>query len=122
MSGFSIPNPSRAMVNVNEVYIEHGSIHIIRVSPNQKFRASLHGLPLLLTARTEPYVFNDPTFRPAEATADASFVTVTDKYITNVIVHEIRLDQGEVSLAWLDNKWVLTGRAVACVRAMQSGV
>ena len=52
MSGFSIPAPASAMVSVNETYIEHGSIHIIRVSPNQKFRASLHGQPLLLTART----------------------------------------------------------------------
>ncbi len=84
------------------------SIHILRVAPNQKFKAMLHGVPLLLAARTEPYVFNDPTFRPAEATVMASFANVTDKYICHQVLHEIRLDQGEVALAWLDNKCVRT--------------
>lgn len=41
VAGFSVPSPATALVNVNEVYIEHGIIHIIRVSPNQKFKAML---------------------------------------------------------------------------------
>ena len=31
------------MVSVNDVYIEHGVIHIVRVSPYQKFKALQHG-------------------------------------------------------------------------------
>ena len=50
-------------------------------------------------------MFNDPTFRPALGSVDESFVAVTEKYISNIIVHEVRLDQGEVALAWLDNKY-----------------
>ena len=89
-------------------FVVVGSIHILRVAPNQKFRALLHGVPILLTARTEPYVFNDPTFRPAEGTVAASYVNVTEKYISHQVLHEVRLDQGEVALAWLDNKYVLS--------------
>lgn len=97
------------MVSVNDVYIEHGVIHIVRVSPYQKFKALQHGArpcrpvrcdacdgtngvwvavavccaghPIILNARTEPYVFNDATFRKAGATVEDSFVSVTDKYV-----------------------------------------
>jgi hypothetical protein len=37
------------------------------------------GHPIILDARTEPYVFNDATFRKAGATIEDSFVSVTDK-------------------------------------------
>ena len=55
-------------------------------------------------SRKDPYVFNDPTFRMAGATATASFVSVNDKYINNQSHHEVRLDEGEVCLVWLNNK------------------
>jgi hypothetical protein len=55
-------------------------------------------------------VFNDPTFRMAETTVAASFVSVNDKYISNQSLHEIRLDEGEVALVWIDNKCVALHR------------
>ena len=94
------------MVSINDVYIEHGIIHIVRVAPNQKFKALLHGQPIILESRKDPYVFNDPTFRMAEATTAASFVSVNDKYISNQSLHEVRLDEGEVCLVWVNNKYV----------------
>ncbi len=106
VSGFSIPDGARSMVSINEPYLEHGIIHIVRVSPSQKFKALLHGHPIILESRRDPYVFNDPTFRKAEATDAASFVNVNDRYIQNQSLHEIRLDEGEVCLVWIDNKCV----------------
>ena len=38
-------------------YIEHGIIHIVRVSPNQKFKGLLHGQPIILESRKDPYVW-----------------------------------------------------------------
>ncbi len=146
VAGFSIVgNADAAMVNVNDPYIRHGIIHIVRVSPNQKFKAMLHGqvcrLPLLLVfalvcffscmvarpltcacqrrsmqpiileARLEPYVFNEATFLPGGDTPASSFVAVTTKYICHHVVHEVRLDQGEVALCWLDNKPLILGSA-----------
>ena len=108
VSGFSISEDDRsgAMVSVNDVYIEHGIIHIVRVGPHQKFKALLQGQPIILESRKDPYVFNDPTFRMAEATAEASFVSVNDKYISNQSLHEVRLDEGKVCLVWVNNKYV----------------
>ncbi len=122
VSGFSIPDGDRSMVSINEVYIEHGIIHIVRVAPNQKFKALLHGQPIILESRKDPYVFNDPTFRMSEATAAASFANVNDKYISNQSLHEVRLDEGEVCLVWMNNKYVpwaphVHKWATACARA-----
>jgi len=117
VSGFSIPDAATAMVSINDVYIEHGVIHIVRVSPYQKFKALLHGHPIILNARTEPYVFCDATFKRGGATIDDSFVSVTDKYIEHQTLHQIRLDQGEVVLVWLNNKPLVLGSTAVFGRA-----
>lgn len=79
------------MVSITEPYLEHLTIHIVRVSPYQKFKAFIGGHPVLLNPRAEPYVFADPTFRKAAPTADQSFVSASDKYACLVILLSILL-------------------------------
>jgi hypothetical protein len=117
VAGFSIPNPASAFVNVNEVYIEHGVIHIIRVAPHQMFKAMIQGQAVVFESRPEPYVFNDPTFRMAGSNVSDSFVNVTDKYIEHQTLHEIKLDVGEIALVWLENRPLILGSQALFGRA-----
>lgn len=88
VSGFSIPSPASAFVNVNEPFIQHGVLHVIRVSPGQMFKAMLNSNAILLPSRTDPYMINDPTFRLGGTTVEDSFVNVTDKYV--IVASEAR--------------------------------
>lgn len=90
---------------------EHGNIHFIRVSPNQKFKAMLQGQAIILDSRPDPYVFNDPTFRMGGDTVPKSFVNVTDKWVIPLLVCVNRhFIQFGLCLIFLSHAGTLSGK------------
>ncbi|XXQ33690.1 SPFH domain / Band 7 family [Plasmodiophora brassicae] len=84
-----------------EQYIEHRSIHIIRVPPGKFAKVSVGTKYGLLPSRAEPYTFNDPLFKYD------GLVNVKDDLITHGNLNIIRVPNGFLAKAWIGVKPVL---------------
>ena len=81
-------------------YINHGTIHRVRVPQGKLAKVWFGTKPELLPARDEPYEFHDPQFR-TEKDAKGNFMEdVINPYIKHDTIHFIRVPAGQLAKAW----------------------
>lgn len=98
-------NPATDYQNMNDNYIQHGQIHVLRVPANKLAKIMINGIPQLLEARPEPYVFCDPNFqafKPSE-----HYCNVNDNSIQHGNIMILRVPAGKVLKIWDNGEPVL---------------
>ncbi len=91
-------------VRVNENYINHGNIHIIRVPVGKLAKISIAGKPMILPPRDQVYVFNSPLFKFHPVNQQKKFVDVNDAYIQHGMLHILRVPQGKIAKIMIDGR------------------
>lgn len=87
-----------------EQYIRHGIVHILRI-PQGKFAKIWFGQePLILPARTEPYVVMDAQFNLVTDKKDNFLFDISEQYIEHGNKHILRIPQGKYAKIWVGNK------------------
>jgi hypothetical protein len=86
--------------------IQHGNIRIVRVPVGKIAKIWLNNKPYLLTARNEPYVFNDPLFK-MDSVNNEYFFDASANAIHHGTIHIIRVPVGKIAKIWLNNKPIL---------------
>ncbi len=93
--------------DVASPYINHGTIHRIRVPQGKLARVWFGTKPELLPARDEPYEYDDPQFKPDMDEKKSFLVDVLTPYINHDTIHILRVPAGKVAKAWFGNTPVL---------------
>lgn len=88
-------------VNVSDQYINHGTIHIIRVPLGSYGKIMLESKPMLLPYRRDPYVFTSPLLKYD------GIVQESTPYIEFGNLHILRVPAGSVALVWIGSKPLL---------------
>lgn len=98
-------NPETDYCNVNDLYIQHGQIHVLRVPSNWLAKITINGLPQLLKAQPDPYVFCDPNFQQFK-TAE-HYCKTNDNCIQHGNILIVRVPAGKVLKIWDNGEPVL---------------
>lgn len=85
--------------DVNHSYISHGTIHIIRVAPNNICTIWINYVPYILVPREEPYVFNEPIFKK-----DKNLTALTNGYINHGNYHILQIPNGKIGKVWFGSE------------------
>lgn len=94
-ANFKTFNPVQDYVDVNQLYINHGQIHVIRVPNGLVAKVTINGTPHLLTERKEAYVFDDPTFYRFDAEKD--YASLNNPYIHHGQIHVLRVPANKIA-------------------------
>lgn len=87
-------------------YISHCNYHILQV-PNGKIAKVWFGSePQILEARTEPYIYNDQTFRLEPKSANENFEDATSRIIIHGSIKRIMPRTGEVAITYDNGKLI----------------
>jgi hypothetical protein len=100
--------PSDGFVSQIEPYIQHSTIHILRVPAGKVAKVWLGTEPKLLESRREPFVFVDPQFKivtskkenDAGKNKGAYFYDATSRYIEHGSIKRIIPHTGEVAITY----------------------
>jgi len=93
-------------VNQLEPYIQHQTLHILRVPSGKLAKVWLGSLPKILESRSEPYIYNDPQFRlviredKANDKNSSFFYNATDRFIEHGSIKRIIPHTGEVAITY----------------------
>jgi len=93
-------------VNQLEPYIQHQTLHILRVPSGKLAKVWLGSLPKIIESRSEPYVYNDPQFRlviredKANDKNSSFFYNATDRFIEHGSIKRIIPHTGEVAITY----------------------
>ncbi|KAJ3070059.1 hypothetical protein HDU98_006912 [Podochytrium sp. JEL0797] len=98
-STFSLADPPTVLSS--EEYINHGSIHLVRVRPGFLAKIWIGVQAVLLPFKVDPYVFNDPLFR-----FDAT-ISENEALISHGNQHIIRVPSGQVAKIWVNGQAVV---------------
>ncbi|KAJ3063080.1 hypothetical protein HDU98_001059, partial [Podochytrium sp. JEL0797] len=98
-STFSLADPPTVLSS--EEYINHGSIHLVRIRPGCLAKIWIGVQAVLLPFKVEPYVFNDPLFR-----FDAT-ISENEALISHGNQHIIRVPSGQVAKIWVNGEAVV---------------
>ncbi|EGG23533.1 vacuolin B [Cavenderia fasciculata] len=96
-------NETNGFVNQQEPYIQHSTIHILRVPAGKIAKVWIGTQPFIIESRREPYVFVDPQFRlvsPEGARKNNLFYNATDSYIEHGSIKRIIPHTGEVAITY----------------------
>ena len=96
-------DPGKDQIDILAPYINHHTIHILRVTAGKVAAIWIGNDPLLLPARPEPYVFNDPLFKKGSEL----FIDQSNPYIHHGTIHIVRVPKGKIAKVWVNNKPVL---------------
>jgi len=96
-------NLQNGFVDKSSPYINHGSIHIVRVPIGNVAKIWINNRPYLLDARPEPYVFNEPLFS-IEKHGNNYFFDSTANAIQHGSIHIVRVPIGKIAKIWINNK------------------
>ncbi|OYK80263.1 SPFH domain-containing protein [Coxiella burnetii] len=105
-TNFSLAKNSE--VSQSDYYIRHGNIHIVRVPQGKLAKVWIGGVPHLLEANEEAYVFNNPLFRlqtayPQQANAadpDKLFIDADAELITHGSLKRLMPHTGNVVITY----------------------
>ena len=98
--------------NASDPYIQHGTIHRIRVPAGKVAKVWIGSEARLLESRAEPYEFSDPLFKlepPYPTKPQELFADSTDKTIVHGNIKRIIPDTGEVAIAYDGGKLEVFG-------------
>lgn len=90
-------NSAKDVVSKVTDYINHGTIHILRVQPGQLAKVWYGSEPYLLEHRTEPYVIKSPIFKLGE------IINQNELFIQHGNFHRIRIPKGKIGKVWVNN-------------------
>lgn len=90
------PIKSDDLKDVNSDYISHGTLHIMRVAPNNIWNIWINYIPYILPPRKEPYVFNEPIF-----TKERNWTRLTTGYISHGNYHILQIPNGKIAKIWV---------------------
>lgn len=92
-------NNALAFVNQDNIYINHGTLHILRVPAGEIATIWIGSVPLLLESRPHPYVFDTPLFR-LEKNGDKYFHKATEKIIIHGSLKRLMPHTSEVAITY----------------------
>ncbi len=92
-------NNAIPFVNQDNIYINHGTLHILRVPAGEIATVWIGSIPLLLESRPYPYVFDTPLFR-LEKNGDKYFHKATQKVIIHGSLKRIMPHTSEVAITY----------------------
>lgn len=83
-----------------DLYIQHESIHILRVPAGKIAKIWLGSNPVLLEARQEPYMFNTPYFKIDPKSASDYFFDATDPCVVHGTIKRLMPHTGQVAVTY----------------------
>jgi regulator of protease activity HflC (stomatin/prohibitin superfamily) len=81
------------IVKQSKNYIEHGTIHILRVPAGYLAKIRLNNVPYILPAQKTPYIFNHPAFDME----NDPYVKESESYIQHDTIHILRVPSGTIA-------------------------
>lgn len=90
-------------IDLSSEYINHGTIHILRIPKGKMAKVWFGATPYLFESREEPYIFNDPLFR-LEREGNKNFVDASERLIVHGSIKRIMPKTGEVAIAYDNGK------------------
>ena len=93
-------NPQNGLVDQADMLIQHGTLNILRVPSGKIAKVWIGSIPVLLEARREPYVFNNPAFRIEPRTNNDYFFDATTPCITHGSIKRLMPITGEVVVTY----------------------
>jgi len=93
-------SPDHGLVDQTDPYINHGSIHILRVPAGMLAKIWIGATPHLLESREEPYVFDTALFRLDRKDANNLFYSATDDLITHGSTKRVMPRTGQVAITY----------------------
>lgn len=104
--------PEDSLVKKSDLYINHGTINILRVPVGYFAKAWFGAQPLLLGPKLSDrkhfeYICNDVQFRLE--TPDSPFIHINTPYIHHGKLHRLRVDSGKTVKAWFGTTPLLLG-------------
>ncbi|EKD70214.1 MAG: hypothetical protein ACD_46C00599G0003 [uncultured bacterium] len=96
--------PSIGLIDQNTPYVNHGTIHILRVPAGSIAKVWVGTVPYFLEARAEPYVFNDPLFRLERKNGNELFFSATEALIQHGSKKRLIPKTGEVAITYNNGK------------------
>lgn len=100
------------LVDQNSDYIEHGTIHILRIPAGKICKIWVGSEAFILTGRKDPYVFNSPLLKVVKNAADNSlYFDQNTNYIEHGTTHILRIPVGKLAKIWIGQEArILLGR------------
>lgn len=93
-------DPKNGLVNQSNPYINHGSIHILRVPAGMLAKIWIGATPHLLDSREEPYIFDTPLFNLAKKDDASLFYSATDPLIIHGSIKRLMPHTGQVAITY----------------------
>jgi len=103
----SVLKKKTGFVSQLEPYIQHSTIHILRVPSGKLAKVWIGSVPRIFESNADPYIFNDPQFRLVTRDDKASgdkagsyFYSATERYIEHGSIKRIIPHTGEVAITY----------------------
>ena len=87
------------LIDMSSEYIRHGTYHIFRVPTGHLAKITIGSTPYVLTARKNPYVFNNPVFQLVHP-----FTRLTEGWINHGNYNILQVPFGKLAKIWLGSK------------------
>ncbi len=101
------PSENECFVDQASAYIQHGTMHLIRVPRGKVAKVWVDNQPVLLEYQEKPYLFTTPYFKFDKASKDELFVDQSNPYIQHGTIHTLRVPKGKIAKVWVENKPLL---------------
>ena len=85
------------LVEKSTAYINHGTLHLLRVPPGKIAQVWYGVQAVLLESQTEPYVVVSPLFRYDKLVEQSAAL------ISHGTSHRVRVPRGRLAKVWVDN-------------------
>lgn len=92
--------PQEGLVDQNDPYINHGSIHILRVPAGMIAKIWIGATPYLLESREEAYVFNTALFKLSRRDNNNLFFSATDELIIHGSIKRVMPRTGREAVTY----------------------
>jgi len=93
-------NPENGFVDQVDTYLNHGSIHILRVPAGSIAKIWIGTIPYLLEYKEIPYVFNSPLFKIIRESNQNLFFKATAELITHGSIKRVMPRTGSVAVTY----------------------